>query len=75
VLCDIHSKETGAEWIKSEILEEYLYLDGRVFLPTTVAKWANLTCCGKLPDGRYLDTENDSGKTFEEIANIIEEQL
>lgn len=30
------------------------------------------TPVGRLPDGRYLDSLNDRGVSFEEIADIIE---
>jgi len=50
-------------------------------LPDTVRDWLGLTSsCGNFDDKkscgvkRALTTENDSGKTFKQIANIIEKE-
>lgn len=43
-------------------------------LPLVACKWlGGVSHCGRLNDGsNYLDALNDEGKTFSEIANLIE---
>ena len=77
VLCDLHSKEIGIQW------DAYSsYLDQKNRLPPDVQLWAglrsehgsykNLSEKGKINSG--LITDNDRGKTFKEIADIIEKE-
>ena len=80
VLCDLHSKETNTCWTGSEYTK---YLEEDSILPQVVIDWAELPDCnpnildnklkertGPQPVGYF----NDYGRTFEEIANLIEEQ-
>jgi len=78
VLCDIHSKETGEEW------EEDTYFVEVGELPERVVSWAELT--GFNPSNPLVKVNditkrislaelNDGGKIFDEIADIIEENL
>ncbi len=71
VLCDLYSKETGEDWVQ----------DGRDYYPpTAVCEWAGFvnTYNPKVEYGEErlsLADLNDNGKSFKEIAAIIQEQL
>jgi hypothetical protein len=76
VLCDLYGKENNVEWQHNEV-DGYLYEKHSTVLPLSVMEWADV-------DGRSADicnrTEtlaklNDSGSTFNEIADLIEEHL
>jgi hypothetical protein len=76
VLCDLYGKENNVEWQHNEV-DGYFYEKNSAVLPLSVMEWADV-------DGRWGDicnrTEtlarlNDRGSTFEQIANLIEEQL
>ena len=71
VLCDIHSKEFKIKW------HEGVYLGASGVLPDSVMNWAGLTNDIVPYEGKYssLMMANDRGYSFEEIANIIENQL
>jgi hypothetical protein len=78
VLCDLHSKETDTSWVKSyENDQGPRYLGAYDVLPQKVMDWAGLTESNpKIIDlGLSLAELNDLGKTFEEIANIIDHAL
>lgn len=73
VACDIYAKETGAgEW------EGNIFIandhTASVVLPQSVRAWLGLTDdAGGYADGQCsLACDNDEGKSFEEIATIIE---
>lgn len=75
VLCDLYGKAVGPEW--EELLEDYpnqvqYMLDNDTTLPFEVQEWAGIP--GK-PNPLDLAALNDNGATFEELANIIEEEL
>jgi hypothetical protein len=84
VLCDLHAKETGTYW---EALSDNVgsYMESSETLPAKVQEWAGLphTCGASLDfqadEGLTLTRDitelNDSGHTFKEIADLIEEQL
>jgi hypothetical protein len=78
VLCDLHSKETSIKWNGD------VYLDKCIQLPSEVMEWAgidNMVGRSGMVDSDinlrpiYLTDLNDSGRTFKEIAEIIEEKL
>lgn len=76
VLCDIHSKETGTEWSDAGA---YCYVG---LLSPEVQEWAGVTSNGggyiRLNGigGMSLPTLNDElNYSFEQIADLIEEQL
>lgn len=87
VLCDLHAKETGKgswkEMDASEGVYEYCaetHIPGMCIPPSSVYAWAGLVGPSHqrvFIDGkpRELENHNDAGKTFEEIAKAIEEQL
>ena len=77
VLCDLHAKEFGNKW------ENSLYLGEGCGLPDEVALWAGISPYkNDVPvmqeDELYISaaTLNDSrNKTFDQIADLIEENL
>jgi len=88
VLCDLYSKAEGVEWeagyygIDSDP-SYYSMHDRGALPPTEVAKWAgmsSLELVGELSvpaDEAPVDlvSKNDSGISFEEIADMIERYL
>lgn len=76
VLCDLYDKEL---WQTEEAVNGIVaitYLGSSSFLPPLVRAWADIDNCGTFDeDGRTLSSENDSGATFAEIADIIDEYL
>jgi hypothetical protein len=96
VLCDLYSKEQGAEWEFHGIIEtnlqpqDYWYFEGESeFLPESVKEWAGLpvgnpsvrvdvTDNADEDDWFYNDeiaNLNDSGYTFNELSELIEQQF
>jgi hypothetical protein len=87
VLCDIHAKERGANWVKR--IESYELYGEVQLLPLSVQEWAGLdNDMGGVVDFEYegggeihlradtLPEINDSWhKDFNEIADLIEAQL
>lgn len=77
VLCDLYAKEQNVEWHKSHHF--YKIFGVETILPYEVVKWSNLE--GKNPtalvdgDSKNLSNLNDIGYTFEQLAQLIEEQL
>lgn len=72
VLCDLHAKATGGRWVGDAYLN-------CVDIPSKeVLEWCGvkigtmLTSDDGLP--RTLERLNDNGKTFEELAAMIEQQ-
>jgi hypothetical protein len=77
VLCDLHSKSTGNEWSHAGY-----YLHEGSQLPVEVAEWAGLLETVEHPQdpdcyqrGVRFSELNDNGVTFDEIAQLIEEEL
>lgn len=70
VLCDLYAQETKTDWIVDEI-GNYEFLEGWGALPLDVQDWA------QLPQimGRYISSLNDEGKRFEELADLIEQEI
>jgi hypothetical protein len=84
VLCELYEKEVGGLEITSVMAggRKFYRFEGRNdFLPMKVAKWAGLTKGDPdvmpLADGRFTSVAdlNDEGKSFLEIADVIEEVL
>ncbi len=77
VLCDLHAKETGNPWDEYGDKEfAYLYKHGD--LPRKVSVWAGFPRDDANPFAgpHRLSTYNDNyGKNFHEIADIIEKNL
>jgi len=84
VLCDVHRLEqlelkgSAPAWVK-EVCEESLSYDGAsTLLPVEVSRWAGFIANPNIEiDGTLstLATHNDHGKSFEAIADAIEEQF
>lgn len=78
VLCDIHSKITGeTDW---EIVNGgNKYYEEFRCAPRTVVKWSGIEDCNpdvKLDNHYWNIAElNDGGRSFKEIADIIEQQM
>lgn len=96
VLCDLYSKEQGAEWEFRGLDEnthqttDYWYFeDQSEFLPESVKEWAGLPVVNPSvrvdvtdnddEDDWFYNDEianlNDSGYTFNELSNVIEQQF
>ena len=85
VLCDLYAKETGTEWEVSTTEDDepftYYYFDDHSnHLPEYVMKWADLESTSpsvKFAEGQLKELAilNDQGSTFEEIAQLIEENF
>lgn len=74
VLCDLYAKEHNIEWRDSAIFQaKELNVAGTTphYLPNRVQEWAEVN--GNNPN--LLGNRNDEGKTFNEIADIIEKEL
>lgn len=72
VLCELHRREFGGQWINGA------YLGESCKLPAAVRKWAQLgtstgaySCMGRRES---LAGDNDAGFSFAHIANIIESE-
>lgn len=73
VLCHIHAKENNKRFRRLRPTERFTYHGAEEFIPVEVIKWSGLF--GYNPSGKNaipLSKTNDSGGTFESIANIIE---
>lgn len=87
VLCDLHAKETGNVWqVTPRTFRDHnyacqVYLDQVQFPPKEVYEWADLDprtvlFVPKKPDYRWpIAKVNDFFCTFDELADLIEEQL
>lgn len=90
VLCDLHAKETGAEW--DMWCGSYLYYDADTMIPQQVADWAGIpyTYINIDRNGNgnivwihsknkvtptYLAELNDNGISFAGLTTVIEEKL
>jgi hypothetical protein len=77
VLCDLYGKENNVEWNLANNGHNYEFQNMESYLPSSMRKWADLEYC----DPPVNDEEstlvrlNDSGSTFEQIADVIEHQL
>jgi hypothetical protein len=73
VLCDIHDDQI---W-KQSYEHSYTYLLEEVFVPLEVQRWSGITHNGILTyeEDHNLVHLNDTGSSFEEIADLIEEYL
>lgn len=83
VLCDLHASAVGREWDWDDDGDAYSYGGYSELLPTSVMEWAELE--DDAPTVQYdiggtkctdnLASLNDEGRTFDWIADKIEEQL
>ena len=77
VLCDLYAKENNVEWNLANNGHNYEFQEFESYLPSSVRKWAGVEACNPhVNDGEStLVRLNDSGSTFEQIADVIEHQL
>ena len=77
VLCDLYIKENQLEWELTNNGNYYNFQDENVYLPHSVVEWSGIGDDNPtINDGESrLAGLNDNGTTFNEIANLIEEQL
>ena len=77
VLCDLYIKENNEEWNLANSGNKYEFQDRAATLPPSVMKWAGLRSSNPyIGNGtQTLGGLNDTGYTFNEIADLIEEHL
>ena len=78
VLCDIHSRDNNIEWNDNKLDDLKSYLEYRLGLPPKVCQWAEIDEIGEYlskKKPRSLAQQNDLGKTFKQIANIIQKKF
>ena len=77
VLCDLYGKENNVEWNLVNNGHNYEFQDRESYLPSSVKKWAGVEDSNPfVNDGEStLVSLNDTGCTFEQIADVIEKQL
>ena len=77
VLCDLYGKENNVEWNLVNNGHNYEFQDRESYLPSSVRKWADLEYCNPPVNDEEstLGELNDSGSTFEQIADVIEKKL
>ena len=77
VLCDLYAKDNNVEWEPPGYNDAYVFQEFESNLPSSVMEWADLEYCNPHVNGgeSTLVRLNDSGCTFEQIADVIEEQL
>ena len=76
VLCDLYGKEHNVEWEPSTHSKNaYEFQDKTGRIPLSVVEWAGVEDCNPYICGRSLAERNDTGSTFNEIADLIEEHL
>ncbi len=73
VLCDLYLKEKGGQWES----EKYTFHIGTDYalLPAKVVEWSGVDSKSPYADNASLIGENDDGKTFEQIAELIKKHL
>lgn len=79
VLCDLYQKEMDDDsinWIPHDNVGGYRFLGRGGALPREVWEWANLPWDDPRPEreDKTLSELNDAGKTFKQIADMIEKQ-
>lgn len=80
VLCNMAVDAGIGEWVRGSVgwvFKTESDVDGDV-LPLEVRKWAGMDSCGGMLNDGTLDTLtdlNDKGKSFKELADIIEENV
>jgi hypothetical protein len=71
VLCDLYGKEHNVEWELVGAGTYYEFQDEPELLPLSVAEWAGVDRHRSLTLGEL----NDTGSTFNEIADLIEKRF
>jgi hypothetical protein len=76
VACDLYMKLFGGQWEKG--MEGFRFLGSDQVLPTDVRAWLGMRdvqgAYGPIASNKMLTIDNDQGKTFAQIADIIESE-
>ena len=77
VLCDLYGKEHNVEWNLANSGINYEFQDEPECLPPSVVEWAGVVGTDPvIGNGEaFLSQLNDTGYTFNEIADLIEKHL
>jgi hypothetical protein len=77
VLCDLYGKENNVEWNLANNGHNYEFQEFESYLPSSVVEWSGIEEVNPLVNDEEstLANLNDSGSTFEQIADVIEHQL
>jgi hypothetical protein len=77
VLCDLYIKENNVEWELLDVSTHYEFQSYEKELPLSVIDWAGVEDANPyiIGVGTSLASLNDTGSTFNEIADVIEEHL
>ena len=77
VLCDLYGKEHNVEWKLMNNNHFYVFQDETACPPLSVVEWAGIEGSNPYICSRSVTLAelNDTGSTFNEIADIIEEHL
>ena len=75
VLCDLYGKEHNVEWNLADDGNNYEFQDKKASLPSPVVEWAGVEDCNPVISFRSLANLNDTGSTFNQIADIIEQHF
>ena len=77
VLCDLYGKENNVEWDLTH--NGYEFQNKQSYLPSSVVEWSGIEGHNSYVGGEtnlpFFSGLNDSGSTFNEIADLIEEHL
>lgn len=78
VVCDLFQKKFGGLEVRTDSYGRTIYGGNAIYLPSPVKEALNLQSINAryIVDGdhAFLTNDNDDGKTFEEIAAIIESE-
>lgn len=69
VLCDLWGKDSGVDWDDIEGSLIYEFLEETEFIPSGIIRDFDICTSNE----EILSNMNDSGKSFEELADYIEE--
>ena len=75
VLCDLYGKENNVEWNLANNGHNYEFQEEPERLPLFVVEWAGVENDNPEICETSLSGLNDTGSTFNEIADLIEEHL
>ena len=75
VLCDIFAKEGCSKWDEPDDKGVRHIENDKGALPLCVVLWSGIKDGNPFIDGYSLSAWNDGGKSFKEIADIIEKEL
>jgi hypothetical protein len=78
VACDLYAQEHDKKWDSPPHIVwdgPFLFMGKTAELPTNVVVWLGLeNCMGRQENGMTLSEANDTGRSFSEIADIIESE-